>query len=210
MNRQELAAGDVIQLLASRGGAGCDAVVQRIEREIITLKVSEALFHKGDPVRLLHVVQDDARYNLSAIVEQGGAPTLVVRAMSEWVRVQQREHVRLRLDARLSADLHADPVGKSVRAPIDLKARVLDLSAGGLQLETDGQLHIGDRVFVRFELPTGEPIATTGVIVRINRPPRVNTFRYGLRFINLAAALETLIMRFIYQRQAARRRKSLV
>ncbi|MDD9971273.1 MAG: PilZ domain-containing protein [Myxococcales bacterium] len=209
MGERELIVGETVQLVSSHGSASCTGIIDALERDLIHLRVQTAQFHKGDVVRIQHVVHDDARYTLNAIVERGGAPLMVVKPLGDWVRIQQREYVRLRVDAAVWADVHADPVGPVRRHPIDMQARVIDISAGGCQLESNQRLQIGDRLFIRFELPETQPIATTAIVVRAGRLVKSGS-RYGLRFISLTPQLETAILRWIYEQQVARRRRTLV
>lgn len=211
MSRHKLGLGELVQLVPTGGGSATEGIVELVEHRLLRVRTQGTPVQVGEAVRVQHVVPDDARYTIDALVQALESPSVVLKKLGEWSRVQQREYVRLRLEAKVYADLHASAPGPelpSMRAPLDLRARVVDLSAGGLQLETSVDLGLGVQVFVRFELPGGEPVATTGLVVRRGRAIR-DTHRFGVRFVNLAPPLETVIVRFIYAQQAEKRRRTI-
>lgn len=206
--------GELVDLIAAHGQSrAVQGIVDSIEDKIFRLRVQSSDLHKGDAVRAQRRVPEDARYTLNALVEVGGAPIVVVRPLGPWMRVQQREFVRFRLTATATANLRADTSrgllsAGSLDPEIIVNSRVIDISAGGLQLECDVDMNVGERLQVTFQLPEVGAVETASMVVRRTRGARGGN-RYGVKFIGLPADVETRVLRWIYDQQLRKRRHTI-
>jgi c-di-GMP-binding flagellar brake protein YcgR len=140
----------------------------------------------------------DAAYLFDTVVAEvrptDGAPYGLARPVS----VNRRPH---RMDVRLALVLEAtyDNGGASPHP-----AKVVDLSAGGLGLITDQDLHEGDQVDVHCHLPRPQgPVrldhrAEVRTRVAYGRTPAGHLlFRYGMQLIDVDDALREEIMQSV-------------
>jgi DNA-binding response OmpR family regulator len=74
-----------------------------------------------------------------------------------------------------------------------------NLSASGILLETDKELSDGDTINCSFFLPGSLRIIAEGEVVRFTKKS-INTFHYGIKFINLNTEQESAIKGFIQKR----------
>jgi len=189
-------------------------IVDATDNRRLRLRVAEGAFSRGMRVHAQRGVPDDARYTTSAVIVDPGPPFAEVQTLGEWKRVQQRQFVRLRLQAHVWAHLSAPAeteVGNSL-SPAELKelnGQVLDISAGGVQLETPQPLSVGDHIVLRFELPGNGYVVESEAIVVRSDPGRHGANLNGIQFCNLSTAQETMIVRFIYEQQLRTRRHTL-
>lgn len=80
----------------------------------------------------------------------------------------------------------------------------IDVSLGGLFLESDIPLKLGTRVFLSFTLKEGEPpIRTTGQVVRVERETSdfLPVVGMGVRFLDLGEMAKRTIQEFVSFRQ---------
>jgi hypothetical protein len=135
---------------------------------------------------------------------------LTLRLHGPLRRQQRRFDVRLPLDIparrtlRLSQGAEPEPV----------RSRVLDISAGGVMLQTSRQLEAGERVVLAFTLPGDGLELRVALVVRYCRKPdqdRSLRWESGCQFQVLRPADRERIARYIFtqQREVARRRRAM-
>lgn len=215
MNGLEPSLGELVELVTVEvPHHAASGILASNESDGFVLRVQSAALGSGVRVRAQRGVPDDARYTVAGVIVQPGPPLLRVQTTGMWQRVQQREFVRLRLSAQVWARLAApaetardnsmSPAGLS-----EMSGQVIDVSAGGVQLETTQALTAGDRILLRFELPNAGVVEVEGNVVR-SHPGRREGFLSGVQFMSLPAHQESMIVRFIYEQQVRTRRHSLV
>lgn len=224
MKGDNLLKGELVELIPAhptgdnkglaRGVAPLQGTVDSVEDPLFRIRVKKPTLTRGDAVRAQRRVVEDARYTLNGLVEIGGAPIVVIRALGPWMRVQQREFVRFRLQARILAHVQPDTsrgglLGAGGRSR-EMDARIIDISAGGAHLEPSAAVQLGDRMELRFTLPSAGEIKVAATVVRSSPAVRNCKARAGVRFLNLPSAHETLILRWIYDQQIRKRRHTMV
>jgi c-di-GMP-binding flagellar brake protein YcgR len=127
-------------------------------------------------------------------------PAVVVELIGASQEVQRRYNVRLPVSLRLLVWEISDDDDDDSPPMI---GSVYDLSGGGMQARIPRRLHIGERFWVRFELPERGFIETEAVVRR-----HIAGDVYGLAFEDISAADSERIIRAIFsimRAQLARR-----
>ena len=136
---------------------------------------------------------------------------LVLRLVSSASRKQRRHDVRLPLDVPARRTLRLTTPGGQ---PLPIRSRVLDISAGGVLLQTSTELRSGERLVVGFTLPGDGQEMRLSMLVRYSRSAEDSAVRFesGCQFQVVRPADRERIARYIFaqQREAARRRSALV
>lgn len=153
---------------------------------------------RRDP-KLRHVsVVVIARADFEAIevelLEAGANAVLRLPADAEWddrlarlVTVPARREVRLPVQLELEAK-----TGAGVQVA---RATALNLSVKGLLMETDLDLHVGDDLDLRFQLPGSDiSISACGQVVR-----HAGRHRYGVAFYGIEGEGPELVQRYVGQ-----------
>jgi hypothetical protein len=140
---------------------------------------------------------------------EGQAADLSLRFYGPIRRQQRRYDVRLPLDIPARRALRLGQGSDSV----PVRSRVLDVSAGGMLVQTDRELRAGERIALAFTLPGDGQEMRVALVVRYSRRPGESAYRWesGCQFQVLRPADRERIARFIFaqQRDAARRRRTL-
>lgn len=152
----------------------------------------------------------NARYQLSARVEATDVSHVVLMPLGPWVRVQQREFVRYRPSPRLPVEIHrVDPLGCA--SPEVIAGELVDLSAGGAQVELPEGVDGTRLLQVRFRLPSlGSVHACARVVRSVSSSTDESSdvaasrgVRLGMQFVDLGRAAEQTILHWIFRQQAA-------
>ncbi len=129
---------------------------------------------------------------------------LILKQEGEWRRVQRRWDVRWRIS--LDGQVRVSAAGGDKKT---LGITILDISAGGLLIQSKQRLVEGERVTVLFQLP-GQPASTIETDAEVVRGVPVEEssgiFRTGLQFLALPERERERIVKFIFQTQARARR----
>jgi c-di-GMP-binding flagellar brake protein YcgR len=127
-------------------------------------------------------------------------PAIVVEIVGSVEGVQRRDNVRLPVSLGLSV---WDIVDDDEDEPPPMIGSVYDLSGGGMQARIPRRLHIGERFWVRFELPERGFVETEAVVRR-----HIAGDVYGLEFDGMPPSDRERIVRTIFsimRAQLARR-----
>jgi c-di-GMP-binding flagellar brake protein YcgR len=163
----------------------------------------EVTLGAGDELELEWTTADEGTRSVRARVLGEGnlrVPALVVELLGGSQGVQRRDNVRLPVSLGLSIWEIVDP---DEEEPPPMIGSVYDLSGGGMQARIPRRLHIGDRFWVRFELPERGFVETEAVVRR-----HIAGDVYGLSFEGMAPADRERIIRTIFsimREQLARR-----
>jgi c-di-GMP-binding flagellar brake protein YcgR len=153
----------------------------------------------------------DAMYSAQVVVEQvskSGVPLLLLKLDGAWQRIQRRSAVRMDVVVRPRASARiVDEVRKQLRLELS------NISAGGVQVRSQDELHHGDLVELDFEL-TGM-VGELHVQVRVRRVDRQERatsviWQAGCEFEGVQRRDIDRIVQFIFaqQRAVARVRRS--
>jgi c-di-GMP-binding flagellar brake protein YcgR len=195
-----LECGDVLQLSLGEQQGGFSVSVEALQGALIGVDAEGRALHAGSEVLLQLVIPGDARYGVGARVDSIREELTFLCLTSRWKRVQHREFFRVAVDG-LGASLVRRDARAAVRRP--LPASVIDLSAGGVQVETRVTLLVGDRVWLRLALPGISPLELEGSVVRTT--DATGAHRAGVSFIAVQPELRTRLLQWIYALQAQRR-----
>ena len=114
---------------------------------------------------------------------------------------QKRAAVRLRLasqDGELWR-LRAKDCGR-------IDCQIVNISEGGLLVETTHVLDVNTQVYCRLTLPKGPQVANLAEVVRVEEMRRSGRWSVGLQFIGMPIARCDLLVRWIFAELAARKR----
>lgn len=204
-------------LLANPGaehGAPLSGTVDRIGKDGFVVLTQGSTCTRREILEVTHPAPH-ARYQLSARVEATDARHVVLVPLGPWVRVQQRAFVRYRPSSPLPIEVRRiDPQGNASAEPV--AGALLDLSAGGAQIELPEAVDDADLLQVRLQLPSSGEVQACARVARtvsqsLPEPdgpdsPPPDGVRLGLQFIDLGRAAEQTILRWIFRQQAAARR----
>lgn len=126
----------------------------------------------------------------------GNVDGLVVRRISEIMRIQRREYYRLQMVKDVKYKRGDE---ESYRSGI-----LKDLSGGGLRMVADLELEIGDVIDILLPLG-GKELNLKGKVIRCNRVEK--GFDLGVCFINIKGSEREQIIKFIFESQRKRIRK---
>lgn len=136
-------------------------------------------------------------------------PLFTVAYPKEVKRIQRRSFVRC--DVRFPLTFHKLSPTMEVLLK-DQKAIVEDVSGGGLRLETETQLELGDLLDIYLDLPNKDKVIALGKVVRVFPKPsaKPELFSIGVFFEFIEERDRDKIMRFIFEKQRELRQKGLL
>lgn len=191
--------------------------VQDIDRNtiFIGMPMSRSLslvLSRGDNVQVRFTKEDASYFFRSTVtrVRDDEIPLYGLAWPDKVERKQLRRHVRL--SCLLEVEF-AEPSPGS-KAPVWHRGRAVDISAGGLKLQTDRVYDTGTLLMLRFALPLRQQtleIETQARVVRRETedlPPGTKKpiRRYGLEFLDLPVRRQDEIMSFVFWKMAESRR----
>jgi c-di-GMP-binding flagellar brake protein YcgR len=153
----------------------------------------------------------DAMYSAQVVVERvskSGVPLLSLKVDGAWQRIQRRSAVRLDVAVRPRV---ATSIVDEVRKRLRLE--VANISAGGVKVRSQDELHAGDLLELDFEL-VGLPgeLHVQARVRRVNRQQRGTSIIWnaGCEFEGVSRRVVDRIVQFIFaqQRAVARFRRS--
>jgi c-di-GMP-binding flagellar brake protein YcgR len=170
------------------------------ERRLVPLKA-------GDTVRLAISTPQDALYSVPARVERAtheGVPMLDLRVAGEWQRSQRRTAVRVpvAIRPRVVARIEGEK-----RQP--LRAGISNLSANGVQLRSQDEIKVGDRLDLAFSvMDIAEEIEIQAHVRRVQQHERgsLHVWEAGCEFKGLPPRLGQKLVQFIFAQQRAQAR----
>jgi Tfp pilus assembly protein PilZ len=134
-------------------------VIQVIDAHVWVELQASARIEVGERVKLVGAGDDGAPWCLdSAVVEvrdpgERGIPLVKIRDTGRRVAVQRREYFRVAAAVPVALSVTASPSSTRVMGEL-VAVTTADLSGGGLQLETDHVLVVGDELELSLGLPT--------------------------------------------------------
>jgi c-di-GMP-binding flagellar brake protein YcgR len=147
------------------------------------------------------------RFPTSVIAEVNlPAPALKIPYPGNLDRLQQRRFFRLETQLPLSFRVITDL--KSHQSLITYAAHTLDLSAGGLQLQAPERIVEGDLLEVDLLLGNQTQVSLVASVRRATQQFD-GTYQVAIEFTQLEPKQENLIIRWVFQEQARRRRLGL-
>lgn len=134
------------------------------------------------------------------------APAIKLPYPDNMDRVQQRRFFRLAVQIPVNYRVITDL--RSHQAMITYPAHTIDLSAGGLQLLTNEGSRVGD--LLEIDLLLGTP-GVISLLAEVRRAVRQfdGTYQVAVEYTELDRRQEDLIIRWVFQEQARRRRLGL-
>jgi c-di-GMP-binding flagellar brake protein YcgR len=167
----------------------------------------------GDVLRVAVSTPRDAMYAARAVVEiasKNGVPLLSLKLDGPWQRTQRRNAVRVSVAVR--PRIAARLVGNTEKP---LRLGVTNISAGGVQLRSQDELRLGERLHLAFELMgMDQEIEVQACVRRVYRHERgaSSVWDAGCEFEGMSGRLVERIVQFIFAQQRAlarvRRRES--
>ncbi|HEY1546674.1 MAG TPA: PilZ domain-containing protein [Kofleriaceae bacterium] len=146
-------------------------VIQVVDAHVWIELQALAPVSAGERVKLVGTGDDGAVWSLdSAVVEvrdpgESGIPLVKISDTGQRVAAQRREYFRVAATLPVALSVIASP--NPTRAMGELVAvTTVDLSGGGMQLETDEVLVVGDALELSLELPA-RAIHVSGTVMRV-------------------------------------------
>lgn len=177
---------------------GLSSNIENIAGTTITLKVSEddmAYYKLGDVVEMFTVINDGLLYFKPRIVgvdkETGNVKAEFNKEQYE--QLQRREYTRVDMDKEFTLKYGEESV----------VCKCLDLSAGGMKLETSVELKETEDYPIEFSLESKVPIECFFKSIRITTKGRGKTKKYiaSGRFIALKNIDKIAIVQFCFKKQ---------
>lgn len=192
--------------------------VQDLEPEAVfigmpMLRGMTLVLSRGDRIQV-RLTREDASYFFHTSVIQVRDETIPLYGIS-WPENVERKQMRrhFRLNCLIDVSFAERPLGK--RAPAWRTGCALDISAGGIRLQTDQVFSPETMLLLRFSLPLREGTVDVETPARIIRrqcedPPPGSAgkpiYRYGLEFLDLPARRQDEIMAFVFWKMTENRR----
>lgn len=208
--------GDVVQAVSARTGQEHPVTVTDIDGKCVRVRTRPgAGLAEGERVRIRHAIRGDARYSADTVVRGGGQRIELMRS-TPWRRHQTRQSVRLHLAPPITCEVRVRASDEATKRKLPFEkarlvcpGRLLNISAGGVLVETQGPLATSEEVRLSFTLPNGHAVVAEGIVVRQAKSQPMS-HRTAVRFVTLARGAEGHIVGYIYAAQVADRRTSLV
>ena len=160
----------------------------------------------GQEIEVAASNAEDALYAVRGRIQRVArepVPVLELTLTATWRRTQRRSAFRVRVAVRPRvADKVMGPAFKALRLGLT------DISATGVQVRSQDELHSGDRLFLAFDLmgQAGE-VAVEARVKRVQRLDRGGVghtiWDAGCAFENLSDRLEQRIVQYIFAQQRA-------
>ena len=150
----------------------------------------------GQAIQVLAPRADALRLIPCRLVEESGGGSIQVAISGRVSRLQRRDDVRMRVELPPISAVRFSATGKPLGL---LGLTVVDLSAGGIRLQTIELLRAGERLRIMLRLDDGDPITP---IVEILVP---GTTVQG-RFEVISEADRRRIVQYVYRQELAARR----
>ncbi len=150
-------------------------------------------------IRLTFIHSKHGLLGFTAIVEgrehRGNIAILLIKPVSEIIRIQRRMHYRLDIvgNAKVWLDEESDPI----------KAYTKNISGSGLCIVMDNNVPVDSVIKAELNLP-GLPVFSVGCRVLRNRlieSQRGKQFELGLCFIQIAKKDQDILIRYIFAQQ---------
>jgi hypothetical protein len=202
-----LESGDTISIWAegAREGDAPTFSVEIVERDRIWVTAGSLGLKLGDQVLIHRSVVDDARYRAPFEVVSLVRSSVAFEALGVWQRNQDRGSVRV-----MTPNI---PVAAQSRDSDDFELTMLNLSNGGMMVESAVALAPGDEFDCRFQLPECETeFSLSARVVRRACSDSHPTTRHCLavEFLRVPDSIEAGLTRFVFheeiRRNNARRR----
>jgi Tfp pilus assembly protein PilZ len=192
----------VIALASGESPARATAQVVVVDGARVGLSVSQPLFGLGDSVTLDVFIPNDARYRIAAQAESIEGGLLFLRLGRSWERIQRREYFRVAANGiPVRVERSKSSAGQSKLAHCTL----IDLSAGGVQLQGSADFKVGEAVRFILSLPGLSPMPLTGRVVRVSPLSSEGPSSAGLCFVAVTPERRAELLRWAYSLQAQRR-----
>ena len=191
--------------------------IEEVSEERIVLAMPMS---KGVPVVLAPgekfygrmVVDGIAYWFTSTLLEKrhGPLPVWIAALPTDIRKIQLRAFVRLEIPLKVQAKVIAKDGTKDDQENLPLGVMTTkDISGGGIQLISRHPLRVGTRLQLNIELPEIGTLPLLGDVVRIVQPEeKRQVFWIGIRFVDIQEKDRRQIIRFIYQKQLEKRKKS--
>jgi c-di-GMP-binding flagellar brake protein YcgR len=156
----------------------------------------------GQTVELAASAPGDALYSTQvkiAAARNAGVPLLDLEVQGDWQRLQRREAVRISVSIRPRLAERVTAAGRKV-----LRTGISNISATGIQIRSQDELHAGDRIALAFQLADGSRELTLEAEVRrIEVLDQGKVWQAGCRFVDIEPAHSDQIVQFIFAQQRA-------
>lgn len=151
----------------------------------------------GQAIQVLAPRSDALRLIPCRLVEESGGGSIQVAISGRVSRLQRRDDVRMRVELPPISAVRFSATGKPLGL---LGLTVVDISAGGIRLQTIEMMRAGERLRLMLRLDDGDPITP---IVEILVP---GTTVQG-RFEVISEADRRRIVQYVYRQEVAARRE---
>ena len=153
----------------------------------------------GQAIQVLAPRTDALRLIPCRLVEASGGGSLQVAISGRVSRIQRRDDVRMRVELPPISAVRLSLTGKPVGL---LGLQVIDLSAGGIRLQSSEILRAGERLRIVLRLDDGDPLTP---IVEMLVPGHAAQGRFEM----LTEADRRRIVQYVYRQELAERRRTL-
>jgi c-di-GMP-binding flagellar brake protein YcgR len=158
----------------------------------------------GDHLQLAASTPQDALYSTAAAVHEitrEPVPFVVLQVTGTWQRSQRRSAVRVSVAVRPRI---ASRLAGNTQKP--LRLGVTNISAGGVQVRSQDELRLGDRLLLAFELMgMDQEIEVEACVRRVYRNERgaSSVWDAGCEFEGMSGRLVERIVQYIFAQQRA-------
>lgn len=203
-------------ILEKTGALICQARISVGRSGEIVLVIPRAASYKpNNPYRVVFydpvLGRVTCRCRLSAAIPLPGGELCSLRCevQEQLAQEQRRQDVKIELGQNVMLHAAFQP-GDPVRAPdIGVPATIVNISAGGVYLQSALPLTTGRRVWFDFQI-ANEKLTLSAQILRVDSTSISQNkilYGYGCRFINMLSRHESALRSFIFQEERRQRRR---
>lgn len=170
---------------------------------------NENLEKKG-PGFLVHFMDDnqgivDFRCGYSGFEREGLAYNNILEVAEIVKIIQRRQDVKAKTNIQVKIILleynDSVKIDPDTMKAIQIQARLRDISAGGVMLETEAELEVNQKFLFPFDKGSS-PILITAQVIR--EQPHENQYRhYGCKYLNNNNGKESIIREYVFRLQLA-------
>ena len=198
------------------GGYPMVIAVDRVEEGLHWFLGSCDPIERGEALLVESAIADTARFATRAKVVAKSDQSFALKIQTTWQRVQQREFVRIsahNLQVRVvRSESGYPPIGDGQdaeddpRHALDTVHSLLDVSAGGIRFQADGDWEPGDELICHFELPGSLCFVLAARVARLPRPPDFQPGKptVAVEFVGIDETTRSQLLRWVYREQVRR------
>ncbi len=164
--------------------------------------MGDSAIQVGQTLRLSLTRGGDAEYGVEAEIDRLEGAFIILKHSQNLVRKQLRNWVRIDVNFAAVVRPMAKDGDKSIPS-MAVKARVMDLSGGGMAIRLPFELEIGQRLHVDFQVLDTPMNGVEAEVIRVQQIPSHEQpiFQHSVSFKEIQKPFQEKIVRYVFEKQ---------